>query len=202
MNNSRVLAYAALLGVLALVTQWLLWLERPPERGDTFVGPPRSDYVAIDYALVARDEKGAFAFAADGPRAVRHPFLGSFDLDEPRLRFRDNDGNIWHGRSHDGWVNKEGTVVKLAGEALLNREPRPNIDPITVASEHLTAHTDTKELMSDDPVTVTEPGSILRGTGMLAKLDQQHLDLMSAVSLHYDPKLVTPKSKNPSASKK
>ena len=85
MTNARVLAYAALLGLLALVTQWLLWLERPGDRGDTFVGPSRSDYVALDYVLVARDTEGGFAFEAIGPRAVRHPFLGSFDLETPRL---------------------------------------------------------------------------------------------------------------------
>ena len=46
MTEARVLAYVLLLGAVALVTQWLLWLERPGDLGDTFVGPPRSDYVA------------------------------------------------------------------------------------------------------------------------------------------------------------
>ncbi len=196
MNNSRVLGYAALLGVLALITQWLLWLERPGDAGDVFVGPPRSDYIARDFTLVARDVNGAFVFAATGPRAVRHPFLGSFDLDEPRLRFRDNDANNWNGESRNGWVSKDGTVVKLAGAVELRRQAKPpKVEPILIASEHLTAHTDTHEVESDDPVAISEPGSILRGTGMRAKLKDQHLELMSAVTLHHDPKLVTPKSK-------
>ena len=189
MSNSRVLVYAALLGVLALLTQWLLWLERPGDRGDTFVGPPRSDYVALDYELVARDEQGAFAFSATGPRAVRHPFVGSFDLATPRLRLHDSEGNDWDGESRSGWVSSDGSVVKLAGEVELRRKGKPKVTPVTIASERLTTFTRTREVVSDDPVTITEPGSILRGTGMRAQLKQQHLELKSSVSLRHDPKI-------------
>jgi len=190
MNNSRVLAYAVLLGAVALVTQWLLWLDRPGERGDTFVGPPRSDYVALDFVLVARDKEGGFAFSATGPRAVRHPFLGSFDLEAPRLRFHDGEGNDWDGDSKTGWVSKDGAVVKLAGAVELRRAARkePPTAPLTIASEHLTTYTDRREVETDDPVTIAEPGSILRGTGMRAQLKQQHLELKSSVSLRHDPK--------------
>jgi lipopolysaccharide export system protein LptC len=190
MTNARVLAYVLLLGAVALVTQWLLWLERPGDRGDTFVGPPRSDYVALDYVLVARDKEGAFAFSATGPRAVRHPFLGSFDLETPHLRFHDGEGNDWDGDSKTGWVSKDGAVVKLAGAVELRRAARtePRTTPLTIKSEHLTTYTDRREVESDDPVTIAEPGSILRGTGMRAQLKQQHLELKSSVSLRHDPK--------------
>jgi lipopolysaccharide export system protein LptC len=191
MSNARVLAYAALLGVVALLTQWLLWLDRPGDRGDTFVGPPRSDYVATDYVLVARNPQGAFAFSATGPRAVRHPFLGSFDLETPHLKFKDSERNDWDGDSKTGWVSKDGAVVKLAGAVELRRKarPTPKVEPLVIASEHLTTYTDRREVVTDDPVTITEPGSILRGTGMRAQLAQQHLELKSSVSLRYDPKI-------------
>jgi lipopolysaccharide export system protein LptC len=191
MSNARVLVYAALLGMLALLTQWLLWLERPGDRGDTFVGPPRSDYVALDYELVARDEQGGFAFSATGPRAVRHPFIGSYDLETPRLRLHDSDGNDWDGDARTGWVSSDGAVVKLAGAVELRRKGKatPRVTPVTIASEHLTTYTGTREVVSDDPVTITEPGSILRGTGMRAQLKQQHLELKSSVSLRHDPKI-------------
>ena len=191
MTNARVLIYAALLGVLALFTQWLLWLDRPGDRGDAFVGPSRSDYVATDYVLVARDAEGGFAFSATGPRAVRHPFLGSFDLATPHLEFKDGDANDWDGDAKTGWVSRDGTVVKLAGAVELRRKakPKPRVDPLVIASEHLTTYTDKREVETDDPVAITEPGSILRGTGMRAQLKQQHLELKSSVSLRHDPKI-------------
>ena len=64
----------------------------------------------------------------------------------------------------------------------------PRTTPLTITSEHLTTYTDRREVESDDPVTIAEPGSILRGTGMRAQLKQQHLELKSSVSLRHDPK--------------
>lgn len=192
-SNTRALTATILLVIVVAVLQWLLWLGRSEETADTFSGPPRSDYIAIDYTLTARDAGGDFNFRVTGPRAVRHPFLGSFDLDEPRMNFRDQDGHLWKGRARTGWINKEGTEVRLSGNVVLDREPAQGVDPVTIESEHLVAHTRENLLESPDLVTVTEPGAKLRGVGMTAKLKERHIVLAADVVAHYDKKLRTPK---------
>lgn len=193
MDNRRALTGAALLALLAAATQWLLWLQRAEDAGDPFAGPPRSDYVARDYALTVRDAAGDFNFRLTGPRATRHPFLGSFDLEEPRMKFRDDDGHIWNARAKTGWVNKEGTLVKLNGDVVVQREAAPGVDPVKIESQALVAHPRNDLLESPVGVVVTEPGATLAGTGMTATLKERHLVLASDVSAHYDKKLRTQK---------
>lgn len=189
MNNTRALVYTVLLGVVAALTQWLLWLEGLPERADTFVGPSRSDYVVREFQLAAYDEEGRFSFGATGPRAIRHPFLGSIEIDQPSLRFADSDGHPWRSTSAHGWVDKAGTVAKLSGEVRMTRAAAPGVLPVVVATERLSVNTRTRLAESDVAVEMSQPGSILRGVGLRAELGTRRVELMQQVTAHYDPKL-------------
>ena len=60
MIDRRTYLIIALLAVVALATQALVWLFVPRETESTFVGPPRSDYTLSNFTLDALLTGGAY----------------------------------------------------------------------------------------------------------------------------------------------
>ncbi len=164
---------------------WLWWLrdEAPPP---TLVGPPRSDYRLENFELVALDEHGRESFAARGPRLERHPFLGTLDVEQPRLAFPDRHGARWQSRAERAWVSRDAAEVRLLGDVQVAGPPDDG-EPLRLHSDRLTVFPRQREVVTDAVVTVTEPGSILRGRGMRADLDARRVQLLSEVSIHHEP---------------
>ena len=105
----------AMLALAAVGTQWLVWLSSREGVADTFVGPPRSDYVLGDFELNVLGADGRLAFTVKAPRLAKHPQLDTLAIDAPRLRMFDAKRNEWHARANTGWV-RDGmyAIVALA----------------------------------------------------------------------------------------
>lgn len=175
-----------ILFLVAAVTGWMVWQLREREAPPPLYGPPRSDYVLVDYELVALDEAGAEAFRVNGPMLARHPYLGTLDVAQPRFLFPDSSGNPWNARAARAFVTAKGEEVRLSGGVEFDGPPDPD-GRIELRTAQLTVHPKTRELTSEDAVTVTGPGSILRGRGMRADLNARRFQL-SKITGHYAPK--------------
>jgi len=184
----RSIAVAIALAAFAGLTQWIVWLNRDDHEGDHYVGPPRSDYTLDRFALTSFDERGAFAFTVVAPRLARHPWLGSFEIDDPSFRIRDASGEDWRARSRRGHVSGDGKTLKLADAVELDRPRSASKTPVSIRSDELTAHIDTSLVTSNAAVTIVQPGSILAGTGLAADLKQKRFSLKQRVTARYEPK--------------
>ena len=184
----RSLAVALVLAAFAGLTQWIVWLNRDEHEADLYVGPPRSDYTLDRFTLTSFDERGAFAFTVEAPRLARHPWLGSFEIDDPSFRIRDASGQDWRARSKKGHVSGDGKTLKLAEKVELDRPAGAKRAPVSIRSDELTAHVDTSLVTSDGAVTIAQPGSILSGTGLAADLKQKRFALKQRVTARYEPK--------------
>jgi lipopolysaccharide export system protein LptC len=160
---------AAALALLAVATQVLLWLTREPPPPDRFIGPPRSDYELEQFTLVALDEAGKRAFTVISPRLARHPHLGTLTIDTPEFAIADPAGD-WSASARSGWVSADGKELRLTGAVKADRPANANGAAVALRTEALTARTDTRTLSSERAVTLTQSGSILRGTGFEAAL--------------------------------
>ena len=185
----RTLAGAAALAVFAALTQWILWLQSEPETTDSFIGPPRSDYTLSAFSLAAYLTDGSFAFEVEAPRMTRHPWLGTFAVEQPRFRFVDGGGHAWNARAGEGWVSKDAKEVRLMRDVHAERPAVAGLDPLAIDGASLNALVETDQVSSDDAVTLRSPGSILRGTGLDADLRTGRFVLRSQVTGRYDPKL-------------
>ena len=182
----RSLAFAAVLAVFAALTQWIVWLNRDLPEPDPFVGPPRSDYTLADFTLASFDERGKLALTVVAPRLAKHPQLDSLEIDAPRMKLRDANGEDWDARSDAGWVRGDGKEVRLAGAVEVVHPPTPRRGPVRIDAERLTAFVETSTLVSDTAVTIVQPGSILRGTGLRADLKQKSFTLLNQVTARYE----------------
>ena len=170
------------LGLLVIGTEALLWLVRDRTNAQTFAGPPRSDYTLSDFTLDALDSEGKRTFQVSGPRLARRGDDGSIFVDAPDYKLVDGAGHPWTGTSESAWVNKEGTIMKLLGHVEMHRAGDDKSEPVDVVTSDLTTWPKDKKMETAAAATITQPGSILRGTGLRGDLNDKTLELLSDVS--------------------
>jgi lipopolysaccharide export system protein LptC len=187
MERRQVFAIA-LLALIALATQLLLWLLRPKEQPPTFVGPPRSSYTLDNFELNALDEAGKLSFTVVAPTLARRNDDGSLWIETPKFVLAGSDGAHWNGTSESAWVTKDGARMLLAGAVHMKREQNGNVQAATIDTRDVTALPKDKKMETAAAATIAQPGSILRGTGMKADLVTHQLELLADVHASFAPK--------------
>ena len=172
----------AVLAFFAAGTELLLWLTRDRTNAQTFAGPPRSDYTLEQFTLDALDSAGKRTFRVSGPRLSRRGDDGSIFVESPDYLLVDGGGHPWNGKSDSAWVDKEGEVMKLLGRVEMHRAAEAQEEPIDVVTSDLTTYPKKKTMETAAAATITQPGSILHGTGMRGDLNDKTLELLSDVS--------------------
>ena len=185
--NWRTLLTLGLL-VAAVATGWSVWTHRP-ERATAVVTQARSDYTLHDFELVVLDKRGKESFTLRAPELTRNPGDRTMALATPLFLIpaaegSDNPG--WEVRARSGWVNADGDELRLRGNVEASTTGDRN-QPVRMRSEQLNVFPDARRATSAVPVTVTQPGSILRGQGMTALLDSKRVRFASNVKVRYVP---------------
>jgi lipopolysaccharide export system protein LptC len=183
----RYWAIVFVLGLLVVGTEALLWLVRERTNAQTFAGPPRSDYTLSGFTLDALDAEGKRTFQVSGPRLARRGDDGSIFVDAPDYQLIDGAGHPWTGKSDSAWIDKDGTIMKLLGHVEMHRAGdsgagESRTEPVDVVTSDLTTWPKQKKMETAAAATITQPGSILRGTGLRGDLNDKSLELLSDVS--------------------
>jgi lipopolysaccharide export system protein LptC len=181
----QTLRLSLFLGFLALFTYALQWLQHDPETIETFVGPPRTDFQLSNMSIQTLNEQGKLAFSVHSPRAVKHPYLGTFAIDTPQFRMIDAQNNTWVGDSASAWVSENAQEIHLEKSVNINRVATPDTDALSIRTAFLKAEIEQSLLSSHALVTITTTGSILSGVGMLANLKDNSIVLNDRVNAHY-----------------
>lgn len=169
------------LALVAGLIWTVLWLLRPPEEEPAFIGPPRSNYTLDNFTLNALDEQGKLSFTVSAPALARRNEDGSLWVETPDFLIAAAKGQPWKGKSDSAFVNKAGSHLLLAGAVEMEREPGPEAAAARVVTQNLDVYPDENRLQTAAPATITQPGSILRGTGMKADLNTHQLELLADV---------------------
>jgi lipopolysaccharide export system protein LptC len=180
----------AILAVIALATQALVWVFVPRETENTFVGPPRSDYTLGNFTLDALDEQGHHSFTMIAPRLARKEDDGSIYVTAPNYEIVDNSGNLWKGKSESAWVNHDGTIMKLDGDVDMHRIETEKVTPVQLLTRDLTVTSDPKN--KDDPkqqrerkmetdalATIIDPQTVAHGVGMKTDMTLKTIEFLS-----------------------
>jgi lipopolysaccharide export system protein LptC len=188
MTDRRLWLVAALLALAGIALNIVLWVTRQRTNGETFAGPPRSDYTLSDFTLNALDAEGKLSFQTVGPFLARRGEDGSIFVTTPDYVIYDGSGHEWKGKSDSAWVSKDGTVMRLDGHAEMHRQASPGVQPVDVVTSDLVTWPKDKKMETAAPATIVQPGSILRGTGMRGDLNTRELELLSDVHATIEPK--------------
>ena len=184
--------------VAAAVSGWSVWTHRP-NGAATSTAEVRSDYLLHDFELVVLDKQGQEAFTLRAPQLERHPGDKTMSLATPVFTIppaANSHSGTWEVRSRTGWVSAEGDELRLRGDVVATNAGSDGAGPggagsdgapVKLATQELNVFPDSKRATSAADVTVTQPGSILRGHGMNALLDSKRIQLKSNVKGRYVP---------------
>jgi len=184
----KTLVTIVVLALLAAALQIAAWMFRPREEPRAFVGPPRSDYTLSNFSIDALGDDGQLSFRVSGPRLTHKEDDGSVYVDTPDYVMLDNSGNTWIGKSDAAWVNKDGTIMRLDGHVEMHRQAHDAVKPADIVTSDLTTWPKDKKMETAAPVVMTDPDSILTGTGMKSDLGLKVLELFANVHSILQPK--------------
>lgn len=185
--NWRVLLTLALL-VAAFVSGWSVWTHRPARHGST-TAEPRSDYTLHDFEVVVLDKQGRESFTLRAPELTRNPGDRTMALATPVFLIPaapGTQGTGWEVRARTGWVSAAADELRLRGDVTA-RTAGADARPVEMRAQQLNIFPDAGRATSAVPVTVTQPGSILRGRDMTALLDSKRVMFASDVKVRYVP---------------
>lgn len=184
--NSRAITLTLLLAAAA-VSGWAVWNQRHKNlSAGGLAGQP--DYVLEEFELVSLDEHGKEAFTLRAPLLARDPDAKTLDITTPLFLIPARSGSPgapWEVRAKTGWVSAKGEELRLRGNVTAVNPGAAGTT--TLASEQMNVFPKAKRATSAVQVTVTQPGSILRGRGLEVRLDTKQYTLHSEVNSRYVP---------------
>ena len=181
-GNWRIfLTVALLLG--ALISGWSVWRNRAALTEET-AASGRSDFVLHDYEIIALDEDGKEAFTVLGPLLRETPGKKTMDMQAPLFLIPNPQGLHWTVQSRRGWVSADRQHIRLTGHVRAIG-PRNEPNPPKLATEQMNVYPKTRRATAPGAVTITQPGSILRGRGLVLNLASKQYELKSQVRARY-----------------
>ncbi|MDQ3206624.1 MAG: LPS export ABC transporter periplasmic protein LptC [Pseudomonadota bacterium] len=184
------LALTLLLLVGATVTGWSLWSQRAPTQAEAVAGT-QPDYVLNDFELITLDKLGNESFSVSAPTLRRDPGTQALDITTPLFQIpagAEAGGGDWEVRARTGWVSPEGDELRLRGDVVADSTGDDGA-PVKIATQELNVFPDGKRATSAVAVTVTQPGLIITGRDLEARLDTKRV-LLQDTKTRYE---ITPR---------
>jgi lipopolysaccharide export system protein LptC len=173
-----------LMGVMALGTYWLArntpaLLGGSDSRRAVTHDP---DYYMRDFAVRTFDIDGRVRTEVFGALARHYPDTDTLEIDQPRIRSYDEQGNVTVSTARTGLSNADGSEVQLLGNAVVVREPMPGKDTprLEFRGEFLQGFTNTERVKSNKPVTLIRGNDKFTGDEM----DYDNLDRVLVLRGH------------------
>jgi lipopolysaccharide export system protein LptC len=93
----------------------------------------------------------------------------------------------WQGESLYGWVNKDGSLLKLQGPVTMHRPAFGSTPATEMHTSDVTAWPKENRLETAAPARIVQGASTISGVGMRANLTNKHLELLDDVHSTFMP---------------
>ena len=190
LRDRRLPAATLAIALAAGVAQLLLWWFGPAPKTSDFVGPPRSSYTLIDARMTEFNAAGQPSFRLQSPHLERREGDDSLYLNSPTFQLPAKQAGVpdWQGQSLYGWVNKDGSQLKLQGPVEMHREAFVNAPAAHIQTADVTAWPKQNRLETAAPAQMVQGGTRISGIGMRADLNDKHLELLDDVHATFPPR--------------
>jgi lipopolysaccharide export system protein LptC len=121
-------------------------------------------------------DRGQESFTLRAPELARNPADGTTSLDTPLFLLPDSDGTHWEVRSQTGLLSADHEELRLRGDVIAKTAPESSRE-VWMNTEQLNVYPRTRQATSDVLVTITQPGTTMRGTALQADLAGRNVKL-------------------------
>ncbi len=174
--------FAALIFIAVVVGTIMFGGQQTETTVPIVVEEPRDPgYAARDAKLVQTGPDGRPLYTVNAEVIRELPNDNSIELVKPTLGFYDANGSLWTARGEHGEVGQKTGIVELSDDVHVDGTPAGTQQTAQVTTNHLAFDTNSKVLTTKDAVTLTWAGQEIRGRGMRASLNDDRVQLESAV---------------------
>lgn len=180
LRDRKLASTIVLVGLGAGLVQLVTWWMGPVPRNTDFVGPPRSGYVLYDAHVWSYNTAGQSAFRMQSPHLERREGDASLYIDAPSFQLAAKQPGVpdWQGHSLYGWVDKAGTLIRLQGPVTMHRPAWADTAATDLVTADVTVWPRENRMATAAPAQMTQGESRMRGVGMRANLNDNHLELL------------------------
>jgi lipopolysaccharide export system protein LptC len=171
----------AVLAVAAGLTQLAVWWLTPPPPPSTFAGPPRSSYTLHDFKLTTLGIDGKPTLFLTAPQLDRRNGDHALYINAPHFVLPQANGAAWRGAARFGWVNAQGTEIKLLGDVRVVQPASAGSGQNVITSQNITAWPRKHLLTSTARTVIQQPNATLSGVGFRANTATRTLELLDDV---------------------
>lgn len=161
-----------LMGLMALGTYWLV--RNTPTSGSAQAQPALShepDYFMRGFSVKTFDPAGRLKSEVLGVQARHFPDSDTLEIDQPRIRSFNEQGQMTVATAKKAISNGDGTEVQLLGDAVVVREATTDkqgnaVPRLEFRGEFLHAFLTTERIRSHKPVVLTRGNDRFDAQGM------------------------------------
>ena len=187
----QVRGWFSLVGLLLLAGlsyALLRWVE------DSLRPPPAPDsqaplLVVEQFRALRLNPAGLPETVVTAPRLTQWPGQTGATVEQPVLDWYLPDGTTreWRLHAERGWLAADRQTIRLEGETVMTRTAASGKPPLEIVTRDLTLRPTERTAETAEPIRAITPDGTLHAIGARAWLDQQQLELLSAVRGSYAP---------------
>lgn len=187
MNRRALFTLLSALVLLAVASSWLSFESSEQQRRQHQSARQTPDYYLQQAEIVTLDEHG------QATQRLHSSYLGHYQeqgyalLREAQLQLLQTQGESWRMNAGEARLELEGDRLILKDQVRVQRTASAGGEELSLETEHLILHPESRFAETDAPLRLSYPQGVLTATGLHAYLDQQRLELLSEVSMRYEP---------------
>lgn len=101
--------------------------------------------------------------------------------------YRDGHTREWLLRARQGWLSPDHSRLVLTDTVTMTRPAESGLRPVTITTRDVTVYPREARVHTDAPALLEAPGTTLRSVGFTVFVDEDRLELTSAVRGRHEP---------------
>jgi len=173
-------AVLLLLLVAVIGTGWYLQQQGvgPQQTSASSTGP---DAFVTGMQLTIMDETGQEIYRIESDTMTHFPEDEHFKLTRPRFDITRPDGTAWHITAERGQTTPDNDQLWLLGAVDIRRQGASKINNLHVKTSDILIKPDEETAETDNAVTISAEGYLVKAVGLKADLRKNLLELRSRV---------------------
>jgi len=178
--------FGFLLFLIFVLTLYLLKGTAKPDTQNIKTQEAQPHSVMEDVIATRIDKSGKIESKLYTPKMIMYPEQDRIELSKPRLEVFNVNGKPWDIRAEHGLSTQKVDKVDLWEKVKIHQPSDSNNNGSTLLTNSLTIIPKEKFAHTEDPVTLLQPGMMIKATGLNAFMNTGKMDLISDAEGEYE----------------